>query len=115
MDALRENPEVLYGAVVAFVIVILLTPAVGGMARLLGVVDRPEGRRLNVNPVPRLGGAALVLRLLNPPLPRARPGDARGAARRGGRARRRRHRRLPRSRARAQARRPARRRLDPSL
>ena len=42
MSALRENPEVLYGAVVAFVIVILLTPAVGGMARLLGVVDRPE-------------------------------------------------------------------------
>ena len=32
MNALRENPEVLYGAVVACVIVILLTPAVGGMA-----------------------------------------------------------------------------------
>ena len=26
--------------------VVLLTPAVGGMARLLGVVDRPGGRRV---------------------------------------------------------------------
>ena len=39
-------PEVVWGALVALGIVVLLTPAVGGMARLLGVVDRPEeGRR----------------------------------------------------------------------
>jgi UDP-GlcNAc:undecaprenyl-phosphate GlcNAc-1-phosphate transferase len=43
----------------ALVIVILLTPAVGGMARLLGVVDQPGGRRLNRRPIPRLGGLAL--------------------------------------------------------
>ena len=40
-DELRATPEVLYGAVIAFVIVMLLTPAVGGMARMLGAVDRP--------------------------------------------------------------------------
>src|SRR5215213_2849046 len=68
MNALRDNPEVLYGSIAAFVIVILLTPAVGGMARLLGVVDRPEGRRLNLNPVPRLGGLAIFFGIFVPAL-----------------------------------------------
>ena len=66
--ALRAHPEVLYGAVIALVIVILLTPAVGGMARLLGVVDEPDGRRLNRRPVPRLGGLAIFLGILVPAL-----------------------------------------------
>src|SRR5204863_7676336 len=43
-------------------------PAVGGMARLLGVVDRPDGRRLNVRPIPRLGGLALFLGIIVPAL-----------------------------------------------
>jgi UDP-N-acetylmuramyl pentapeptide phosphotransferase/UDP-N-acetylglucosamine-1-phosphate transferase len=47
LEDLRSNPEVLWGALIAFVVVVLLTPAVGGMARLLGVVDRPDERRLN--------------------------------------------------------------------
>jgi len=68
MDALRDHPQVLYGAISAFVIVILLTPAVGGMARLLGVVDRPEARRLNQNPVPRLGGIAIFFGIFVPAL-----------------------------------------------
>jgi UDP-GlcNAc:undecaprenyl-phosphate/decaprenyl-phosphate GlcNAc-1-phosphate transferase len=68
MDALREHPEVLYGAAVALLIVILLTPAVGGMARLLGVVDRPESRRLNINPIPRLGGLSLFFGIFVPAL-----------------------------------------------
>ena len=68
MDTLRDNPEVLYGAITAFVIVILLTPAVGGMARLLGVVDRPDSRRLNVNPIPRLGGIAIFFGIFVPAL-----------------------------------------------
>src|SRR3954464_6903674 len=46
----------------------MLTPAVGGMARLLGVVDRPDGRRLNRSPIPRLGGLALFLGVLVPGL-----------------------------------------------
>ena len=65
---LRDNPEVLYGFAVAVLIVILLTPAVGGMARLLGVVDRPERRRLNVNPIPRLGGIAIFFGIFVPAL-----------------------------------------------
>jgi UDP-GlcNAc:undecaprenyl-phosphate GlcNAc-1-phosphate transferase len=68
LDQLRATPEVLYGAVIAFVIVVLLTPAVGGMARLLGVVDRPDARRLNRRPIPRLGGLAIFLGILVPAL-----------------------------------------------
>ena len=68
MDALRDHPQVLYGAISAFVIVIVLTPAVGGMARLLGVVDRPEARRLNPNPIPRLGGIAIFFGIFVPAL-----------------------------------------------
>ena len=68
LDELRDSPEVLYGAAIALAVVVLLTPAVGGMARLLGVVDRPEGRRLNRRPVPRLGGLAIFLGVLVPSL-----------------------------------------------
>ena len=68
MSELRENPEVLYGAAIAFLIVVLLTPAVGGMARLLGVVDKPDARRLNRRPIPRLGGLAIFLGILVPSL-----------------------------------------------
>jgi UDP-GlcNAc:undecaprenyl-phosphate GlcNAc-1-phosphate transferase len=68
LEVLRDNLEVVWGALVAFVVVVLLTPAVGGMARLLGVVDTPGGRRLNVRPVPRLGGLALFLGIFVPSL-----------------------------------------------
>ena len=68
LDELRATPEVLYGAAVAFVIVMLLTPAVGGMARMLGAVDRPDARRLNRRPIPRLGGLAIFLGILVPSL-----------------------------------------------
>jgi UDP-GlcNAc:undecaprenyl-phosphate/decaprenyl-phosphate GlcNAc-1-phosphate transferase len=68
LDELRATPEVLYGAAVAFVIVVLLTPAVGGMARMLGAVDRPDARRLNRRPIPRLGGLAIFLGVLVPSL-----------------------------------------------
>jgi UDP-GlcNAc:undecaprenyl-phosphate/decaprenyl-phosphate GlcNAc-1-phosphate transferase len=67
-DELRSNPEVLYGAGIAFLVVVLLTPAVGGMARLLGAVDRPGERRLNRRPIPRLGGLAIFLGLVVPAL-----------------------------------------------
>src|SRR5436305_10344073 len=67
-ETFTDNPEVLYGAVVAAVIVILLTPAVGGMARLLGVVDEPSPRRLNRRAVPRLGGIALFFGIFVPAL-----------------------------------------------
>jgi UDP-GlcNAc:undecaprenyl-phosphate GlcNAc-1-phosphate transferase len=67
-DELRATPEVLYGAAIAFLVVVLLTPAVGGMARLLGAVDRPDARRINRRPIPRLGGLAIFLGVLVPAL-----------------------------------------------
>jgi len=65
---LTDHLQVIWGALVALTVVVLLTPAVGGMARLLGVVDRPGGRRLNRSPVPRLGGLALFLGIFVPAL-----------------------------------------------
>jgi UDP-GlcNAc:undecaprenyl-phosphate/decaprenyl-phosphate GlcNAc-1-phosphate transferase len=59
---LRDNLQVVYGAAVAFGIVVLLTPAVGGMARMLGAVDRAR------RPIPRLGGLALFLGMFVPAL-----------------------------------------------
>ena len=61
--------QVLYAALAALAVVVLLTPAVGGMARMLGVVDRAEGgRRANPRGVPRLGGLALFLGVFVPSL-----------------------------------------------
>jgi UDP-GlcNAc:undecaprenyl-phosphate GlcNAc-1-phosphate transferase len=65
---LADHPEVLYGAVVAFLIVVLLTPAVGQMARRLGVVDPVEGRRIHQQPIPRLGGLAIFFGIFVPAL-----------------------------------------------
>jgi UDP-GlcNAc:undecaprenyl-phosphate/decaprenyl-phosphate GlcNAc-1-phosphate transferase len=65
---LTHHLEVLYAAALALVIVVPLTPAVGGMARLLGVVDRPGERRLNRRTVPRLGGLALFFAIFVPAL-----------------------------------------------
>jgi UDP-GlcNAc:undecaprenyl-phosphate GlcNAc-1-phosphate transferase len=67
-STLSDHPEVIYGAVLALVIVVLLTPAVGGMARMLGVVDQPGSRRLNRRAVPRLGGIALFFGIFVPAL-----------------------------------------------
>src|SRR4029453_6105915 len=66
---LRENPEVLWGFLVALGVVLVLTPAVGRFARILGVVDQPgETRRIHLRPVPRLGGIALLLGIFVPAL-----------------------------------------------
>ena len=65
---LTDHLQVVYGAVAALAIVVLLTPAVGGVARRLGAVDEPDGRRLNVIPIPRLGGLALFLGIFVPGL-----------------------------------------------
>src|SRR5213082_3512906 len=68
LDQLDKHLGVIWGALVALVVVVLLTPAVGGMARVLGVVDAPGGRRLNRRPIPRLGGLALFLGIFVPAL-----------------------------------------------
>jgi UDP-GlcNAc:undecaprenyl-phosphate GlcNAc-1-phosphate transferase len=68
LDELRDTPEVVWGFALALGIVLLLTPAIGQMARRIGAVDAPEARRLNELPVPRLGGLALFVGILLPAL-----------------------------------------------
>jgi UDP-GlcNAc:undecaprenyl-phosphate/decaprenyl-phosphate GlcNAc-1-phosphate transferase len=69
LDTLRENPEVIWGFLLALGVVLVLTPAVGRFARILGVVDEPgETRRIHAWPVPRLGGIALLLGIFVPAL-----------------------------------------------
>src|SRR5512136_1163469 len=68
LHVLADHLQVVWGALLAFVIVVLLTPAVGGMARRFGVVDSPGGRRLNIRPIPRLGGIALFFGIFVPAL-----------------------------------------------
>jgi UDP-GlcNAc:undecaprenyl-phosphate GlcNAc-1-phosphate transferase len=67
LDRLRDNPEILWGFLLALAVVLVLTPAVARVGRILGVVDEPgEKRRLHVRPVPRLGGIALFLGVFVP-------------------------------------------------
>jgi len=68
LHVLGAHLQVVWGALVAFVVVVLLTPAIGEMARLIGAVDTPGGRRLNLRPIPRLGGLALFLGIFVPSL-----------------------------------------------
>jgi UDP-GlcNAc:undecaprenyl-phosphate GlcNAc-1-phosphate transferase len=60
--------HVLYGGGLALVIVLVLTPSIGSLARRIGAVDQPDSRRLNVLPIPRLGGLALFFGVLVPAL-----------------------------------------------
>ena len=60
------DEAVVYGA--AFLLplaaTLLLTPAAAGLARRLGVLDRPSDRKQHVEATPYLGGAALALGLV---------------------------------------------------
>lgn len=57
--------DVLWGFLVALAVVLVLTPGVGRIGRVLGIVDDPgERRRLHVRPIPRLGGIAIFLGVL---------------------------------------------------
>jgi UDP-GlcNAc:undecaprenyl-phosphate GlcNAc-1-phosphate transferase len=69
VDTFRENPEVLWGFLLALGVVLVLTPAVGRFARILGVVDQPgDTRRIHLHPIPRMGGIALLLGIFVPAL-----------------------------------------------
>jgi UDP-GlcNAc:undecaprenyl-phosphate/decaprenyl-phosphate GlcNAc-1-phosphate transferase len=69
MQTLRDNPEVVWGFLLALGVVLVLTPGVGRFARIFGVVDQPgETRRVHTVPVPRLGGIALLLGIFVPAL-----------------------------------------------
>ena len=68
LESFRNHTEVLWGFLLALVIVVLLTPVVGNVARYLGVVDKPGGRRVHERIVPKLGGLALFFGILIPSL-----------------------------------------------
>src|SRR6266542_6322061 len=69
LTTFENHLDVLWGFLVALGVVLLLTPAVGRVARVLGVVDEPlERRRVHLAAVPRLGGLALFLGLFVPAL-----------------------------------------------
>ena len=67
-DQLTDHLEVLWAALTALAIVVVLTPAVGSAARYLRLVDRrAEGDRTR-STIPRFGGLALFLGMLVPGL-----------------------------------------------
>jgi UDP-GlcNAc:undecaprenyl-phosphate GlcNAc-1-phosphate transferase len=69
LDTLRDTPEVVWGFLLALGVVLVLTPAVGRFARILGVVDQPgDTRRIHLHPIPRMGGIALLLGIFVPAL-----------------------------------------------
>jgi UDP-GlcNAc:undecaprenyl-phosphate GlcNAc-1-phosphate transferase len=65
---LTDHLQVLYGAVAAFAIVLVLTPAVGRSARYLRLIERPQEGDRDRPTIPRLGGLALFLGVLVPSL-----------------------------------------------
>jgi UDP-GlcNAc:undecaprenyl-phosphate GlcNAc-1-phosphate transferase len=61
--------DVLWGFLVALALVLVLTPAVGRVARVLGVIDEPgQARRMHLRAVPRLGGLGIFLGIFIPAL-----------------------------------------------
>ena len=50
----------------SLVLTLLLTPAVRAGARALGMVDKPDPRRINKVPIPRGGGLAIVIGVILP-------------------------------------------------
>ena len=48
----------------AWLLTLILTPLVREMNRALGMVDKPDPRRINKVPIPRGGGLALMLGVL---------------------------------------------------
>jgi UDP-GlcNAc:undecaprenyl-phosphate GlcNAc-1-phosphate transferase len=65
-DQLTDHLEVLYGAVAALAIVLILTPAVGSAARYLRLIERPREGDRDRPAVPRFGGLALFLGVIVP-------------------------------------------------
>jgi UDP-GlcNAc:undecaprenyl-phosphate/decaprenyl-phosphate GlcNAc-1-phosphate transferase len=69
LTTFMHHLDVLWGFLAALAVVLVLTPAVGRVARVLGIVDEPlERRRIHLQAVPRLGGLALFLGLFVPAL-----------------------------------------------
>lgn len=69
LERFTAHMDVLWGFLVALAVVLVLTPAVGRVARVLGVVDQPdERRRIHLRAVPRLGGLGIFLGVFVPAL-----------------------------------------------
>jgi UDP-GlcNAc:undecaprenyl-phosphate/decaprenyl-phosphate GlcNAc-1-phosphate transferase len=69
LETLANHLDVLWGLLTALGIVLVLTPAVGHVGRVLGVVDEPgEKRRMHLRAVPRLGGLGIFLGIFVPAL-----------------------------------------------
>ncbi len=49
------------GAVLAFLLTVMLVPMLRHVAPRLGLIDHPGGRRIHKEPIPRCGGIALML------------------------------------------------------
>lgn len=52
--------QYLSAAAAAFILSLLLTPLIRRLAIKFNIVDQPGGRRINQQPIPRLGGVAIV-------------------------------------------------------
>src|SRR5207342_1959877 len=69
LNIFTAHMDVLWGFLVALAVVLVLTPAVGRVARVLGVLDEAgEQRRMHLRAVPRLGGLAIFLGIFIPAL-----------------------------------------------
>ncbi|MGA9762681.1 MAG: MraY family glycosyltransferase [Gaiellaceae bacterium] len=68
LGVIQMPREVIFGLLLALVIALALTPAIGSLARRVGAVDEPGERRLNELPIPRLGGIALFFAIFVPAL-----------------------------------------------
>ena len=55
-------------AIIAALVVLAATPLAARLARAVGAVDQPSGRRIHREPTPRLGGLAILAGFLVPVL-----------------------------------------------
>ncbi len=69
LSRLVVAPSAIYALLIAAVITFALTPVAMRAAWRLGVVDRPDGRRIHDRPIPLLGGVAIFLGILVAVLP----------------------------------------------
>src|SRR5256886_3432249 len=63
LDAVGTTTLLLFvgSALLAFLIALVATPLVGALARRLGLLDIPGGRRNHPAPIPRIGGLAIAV------------------------------------------------------
>jgi UDP-GlcNAc:undecaprenyl-phosphate GlcNAc-1-phosphate transferase len=61
LDVPVSDASSLYAILIAAAVALAATPIAIRIARRLGIVDEPGGRRIHDRPVPRLGGVAIIL------------------------------------------------------